>query len=48
MCNTLSDSERLITGIVSYEEFNNASEADLQPMRIHEGTLGIVEYSLKA
>lgn len=27
---------------VSYEEFNNASEADLQPMRIHEGTLAFM------
>lgn len=25
---------------VSYEEFKKATEADLKPMRIHEGTIG--------
>lgn len=26
---------------VSYEVFKQATEADLQPMRVHEGTIGI-------
>lgn len=26
--------------LVSYEEFKRASEADLKPMRVHEGTIG--------
>lgn len=26
--------------LVSYEEFKQASEADLKPMRVHEGTIG--------
>jgi homogentisate 1,2-dioxygenase len=37
-----------VTVVVSYEQFKNATEADLQPMRIHEGTIGIsVEIYLK-
>ena len=26
--------------VVSYDEFKKATEAELQPMRVHEGTLG--------
>jgi hypothetical protein len=29
--------------LVSYEEFKKASEADLAPMRIHEGTIGLAD-----
>ena len=29
--------------LVSYEEFKKASEADLAPMRIHEGTIGLTD-----
>jgi hypothetical protein len=32
-----------IISLVSYEVFKNASEADLVPMRIHEGTIGLTE-----